>query len=481
VLFRSAGIVVRRGTQLVNSASQSTMQFNLTTINRKTNRLTIGPENGQWRAEMVKRQLDRLIDHAGIELNSAQLAELMEYRFFAVTRVGPVRRFPVGIQTKEQKPSLWAEFTIHGPIIGTEKPITLQPNDQVIATTKDRVYLFQHGRGFEVTFASINVAADKRTVHPAPPIRHSSRDCRSSFDASRNRLYVASREGINVFDLATMKWQSFAPRRMGFTGSLAAYNQADDMFYQSDDFSGRGRLAKRYNFRGALLDSVPFQLPMTARFGSQAIQSVGFGHYVGELQHLNEQGTISVRDLRNGELVYQGPLRRHVDREELSTRVLSSLYKGLANERNDADELIWQLTAAHNDAVRFLDKQLPVPVVAEVDIEPLVKQLDSDMFAERNAAFKELQELGSVIEPMIRRALQAKRPAETKARLERLIKTWESAGPQNSAERQHVYAVTVLQRIGSSPAIALLREINNGRGSPVARRAAREALQTLGK
>jgi hypothetical protein len=463
------------------SASESAIRFMLPVVNGRPAGLTIGPENGQWRAEMVKRQLDRLIENAGIELESPQLVELMEHRFFAVTRVGPVRPFPVARQAAKQEPSLWAEFTIHGPIIGTERPITLKPKDQILATTRERVLVLEIGRGFDVTFASIDVATDKRTTLVVPPIRHSARDCRSAFDASRNRLYLAGREGIHVYDLATLKWRSFAGRRVGSMFALAAYNQAADMFYQSDTFGGRGGSAKRYNFRGAVLDSVPLKLKTQTPFGNQGLQSVGFGHFLGELQHLSTRGTIRVTDLRNGDLVYEGPLLRHVERMALSTRELSSIYKGLTNEGNEADELIWQMTAAHNGAVRFLDKELHVPTDTQVDIDPLVEQLNSDLFAERNSAFKELQQLGSEIEPLIRRALKAKHSTETKARLERLIKTWESAAPQNGAERQHVHAVTVLHRIGSSPAIALLREITSGRGSPVARRAAREALQALGK
>jgi hypothetical protein len=479
------GVTVRHATQNQSAsttwASPSTMRFNLTVVNGQTGRLTIGPENGQWRAEMATRQLDRLIENSGIELKSPRLAELEAQRFFAVTRVGRVQPFPIGQQPAKPKPCLFAEFTIHGPIRGTEKPVTLKPNDQILATTKERVYVLEHGRGFDVTFATVDVATDKRTSHASPPIRHSARDCRSTFDASRNRLYIASREGIQMLDPATMKWQPFFTRRTGFGDAFLAYNQAADMFYQSDDFQIHRGLAKRYNYRGALLDTVPLQMARSSRFNNQAMQTVGFGHYMGELVSANEQGTIRVMDLRNGDMVYEGPLRPHVERKALSADELSSVYEKLANESGDSDQLMWQMTAAHNDAVRFLDKELPDPMVSQVDIVPLVRQLNSDDFAKRDAAFKELQQHGSAIEPLVRHALKGKLPVETKARLDRLIKTWESAAPQNGEERQQVDAVTVLRRIGSSPAIALLREIADGRGSPVVRRGARDALQTLGK
>lgn len=476
-----AAIAVRRGTPnqpaATTWASPDAIRFSMMTVNGQATRLTIGPENGQWRAEMATRELDRLIENSGIDLQSSQLAELEKHRFFAVTRVGRVQPFPFGQQQPAPKPSLFGEFTVRGPVRGTEKPVTLKPNDQILAVTKEHVYVLEHGRGFDVTFASIEVATDKRTSHASPPIRHSARDCRSAFDASRNRMYLASREGVQVLDLETMKWTPFATRQFGFNDSLAVYNPAADMFYQCDDSGIRGRLAKRYNWRGALLDTVPMHLVRTTRFHNQAVQTVSFGHYTAELQHANDQGTIRVTDLTNGDLVYQGTLRQHVDRKALSPDELSSIYAKLANKKPDSDELMWQMTAAHNDAVRFLDAKLPPPAVTQVDIVPLVRQLDSDDFAERDAAFKKLQKLGSEIEPVVRRALKAKLPTETKARLDRLIKTWESAAPQNGEERQHVNAVTVLRRVGSSPARALLREIANGRGSPVAQRAAREALE----
>jgi len=46
----------------------------------------------------------------------------------------------------------------------------------------------------------------------------------------------------------------------------------------------------------------------------------------------------------------------------LSPGELLSLYKGLVNDRNDADDLMWQMSAAHNEAVGFLDEALPVRV-----------------------------------------------------------------------------------------------------------------------
>jgi hypothetical protein len=474
------GISVQRGNPNQPAASQadtSTIRYNLVSLAPGVTRLTIGPESGQWRAELATRELDRLIENSGIEIKPPQLVELEKHRFFAVTRVGSVRQFAIPQPQADSKPSFLAEFTVRGPLIGTEKAVTLKPSDQILGVTKERIYVLEHGRGFDVTFASIEVATDKRTTHNAPQLRHTARESQSTLDPSRQRMYVSTRDNTYAIDLATLEWKPFfATRRFGFNNSMIAYNHAADMLYDGSNF-GRNA-ARRFNFRGALLDSTPRPIRTSHRFSNQASQSFSFGHYAGELVYLNGKGSIRVLDLDNGDVVYEGALREHVAPKPLSAEELSALYEKLANKSNESDELMWQMTAAGNDTVHFLDEKLPESAATQVDIAPLIKQLDSEDFAKRNAAFKKLQQLGSGIEPAVRRALKEKLPVETRARLDRLIKTWESAAPQNGDERQHVSAVTILHRIGSSPARALLREMANGRGSPVARRAAREVLES---
>lgn len=479
------GVKMRRhaaNTPIPSSTSGTVMAYNLSTAAGATPRVTIGPESGQWRVEMATRQLRELINNSGIEIESRVTTELRQHRFFAVMRTGAVQRFAIRQQPgQEPKPSYWAEFSVHGPLRGTEKPITIKTTDQILGVTKDHVYVLENGRGIsDFTLTAIDVTTDKREPLPKPAFTHSSHDLQATIDASRNRLYLISRhESTQVLDIATKQWKLFATQRFGSFGEMTAFHRQADMLYQSNNF-GQNSM-RRYNYRGALLDTIPQPMRARQRFNRQSVQTVPFGRFVGEVNYQNGRGTIQVIDLDNGDVVHNGALREHVARKDLPADELAAMYAKLTKVAEESDDAIWQMTAAHNAAVRFIDEQLPQPVVAQVDIKPLLRQLNSDDFAKRDAAFKKLQGFGSEIEPLVRRALKGKLPTETKVRLTRLMKTWESAAPQNGEERQHVNAVTVLKRIGSTPAKAMLRKIADGRGSPVAQRAAREALTSLGR
>src|SRR5262249_39603972 len=102
---------------------------------------------------------------------------------------------------------------------------------------------------------------------------------------------------------------------------------------------------------------------------------------------------------------------------------------------------------------------------AEVDpqrIRTRIADLDSEQFAVRAAALKELEEAVDQAEPELRQALEAKPSVEVRKHLERLL-----AGPRvarSAAGLRTWRALQVLEQIGSRDAREILAAL--GKGSP---------------
>jgi RNA polymerase sigma factor (sigma-70 family) len=102
---------------------------------------------------------------------------------------------------------------------------------------------------------------------------------------------------------------------------------------------------------------------------------------------------------------------------------------------------------------------------AEDVVKRLVADLGADSFAARAKAGKALRDLSTQAEPQLRKALAASPTAETRQRIEKLLK--EVAGRLTSDERRELLAVQVLTWVDTDSARRLLAEW--ARGDPNAR------------
>jgi hypothetical protein len=94
-----------------------------------------------------------------------------------------------------------------------------------------------------------------------------------------------------------------------------------------------------------------------------------------------------------------------------------------------------------------------------------IADLDSDQFAVRQAAAKELENVGPRVEPPIQKALQGKIALETRRRLEQVVKNLPDIPDPDTARA--IRAIMVLERIGSTEARRVLESL--ARGAPGAR------------
>lgn len=129
---------------------------------------------------------------------------------------------------------------------------------------------------------------------------------------------------------------------------------------------------------------------------------------------------------------------------------------------------LWDLAAEPADTVSFLKERLQVvPDVQPKRLEQLIADLDSDSFARRETASRELYRLGTIAESALRKALGNSPSAELRRRAELLLKALPGWLLKEPETLRIVRAIWVLQRIGTPEARAILEKL--AVGAPAAR------------
>jgi hypothetical protein len=130
-------------------------------------------------------------------------------------------------------------------------------------------------------------------------------------------------------------------------------------------------------------------------------------------------------------------------------------------------------------ALPYLKAKLkPVPAVDSKRLTQLIADLDSDVFANREKATKELQNLGEAAEPALNNAFANPPSLEVKRRVREVLDRL--TGLQTSPERlQKLRAIEALEHMGTPEARVLLQALANGALEARSTREAVAALQRL--
>jgi RNA polymerase sigma factor (sigma-70 family) len=165
--------------------------------------------------------------------------------------------------------------------------------------------------------------------------------------------------------------------------------------------------------------------------------------------------------------------------KDLNRRDLDRLWTDLADDgARKAYRAIHTLAASPSQAVPFLGDHLQPAAAADPErVRQLIADLDSDRFAVRAAAAKELSGLGERIEPALRQALEGKQSAEVRKRLEALLAA--PPTPRRPESVRTLRAIQVLERIGTPEAQQILRKLAAGAAAARETRDANEALERL--
>ena len=149
----------------------------------------------------------------------------------------------------------------------------------------------------------------------------------------------------------------------------------------------------------------------------------------------------------------------------------------VSDKAAQAHQAIGILVAAPKQSVPFLRSRLqPTPVAEAGKIQRWIADLDSDQFAVRESASKELAKFDAQIESHVRKALKRNVAPETARRLERILSTVESL---DSNAVRTIRSITILERIGSPDARAVLEALAGGAPGSLATEEATESLQRL--
>jgi hypothetical protein len=151
----------------------------------------------------------------------------------------------------------------------------------------------------------------------------------------------------------------------------------------------------------------------------------------------------------------------------LSTAEVERLWGELAGaDAEQAYRAIWTLAAAPEATVALLKTKLrPIPLVDSRRMEQLVTDLDDGRFKTRVSASRELEKLGELAEPALRKLLESQPSLEVQRAANKLLAKPRAPLPPDGL--QALRAIETLEQIGSPAARELLMVL--GAGAPEAR------------
>jgi WD40 repeat protein len=144
----------------------------------------------------------------------------------------------------------------------------------------------------------------------------------------------------------------------------------------------------------------------------------------------------------------------------------------------EAAETMARLEDAPEQTIALLRQRLRPALPLEPDrVSRLLDDLASEDFSVRQRTAKELEKLGELAEPFLRKRLAQHPPLEMRRRLEALAEALEGI-PLRPEHMRADRAVEVLEHLGTAEAVAVLRELSGG--APAARRT-RESKAALAR
>jgi WD40 repeat protein len=148
------------------------------------------------------------------------------------------------------------------------------------------------------------------------------------------------------------------------------------------------------------------------------------------------------------------------------------------DDAKQAHAAIWGLIGAPERTLPLFRERLhPAEAPPAEKLKQLLGDLDSDEFAKRNAAAKQLAEFEELAEPAMREALKEDISAEKRKRLEKLLDI--TLIVRTPEKLRQLRALEVLEQIGTPEARQLLAKLANGTHEARLTRDAKAALQRL--
>jgi WD40 repeat protein len=160
--------------------------------------------------------------------------------------------------------------------------------------------------------------------------------------------------------------------------------------------------------------------------------------------------------------------------------LLAALGKDLAGGGVEGHRAIWGLVARPAKAVPFLRTFFKPGAAADNQaIARLIKDLDNDAFDVREKASQELQKMGELAEPALKKLVAAPAPPEVQQRARELLQKLQS-GAMTPDRLRELRAIEALEHMDTPEARALLRELAGNTSAARVRLEAAASLERLG-
>lgn len=203
------------------------------------------------------------------------------------------------------------------------------------------------------------------------------------------------------------------------------------------------------------------------------VQAVAFSRDGRLLASGGDDTTVLVWDLYG--LDEKGNPRRQL----LKADELVDLWIALGQQDAErAGEAVASMKAARLGAAEFLDGKLsPAPKTPD-SVRDFVKDLESESFAVRDKASRELLKLGELAVTALRTALKDDRALEFRRRAEKLLHEIERGTPEHLRSMR---SIEILEFIGGEAAIRTLERLAGGNSEERFTQEAQSALKRMGK
>jgi hypothetical protein len=163
---------------------------------------------------------------------------------------------------------------------------------------------------------------------------------------------------------------------------------------------------------------------------------------------------------------------------------LAELWTDLGNADFSKVDAAWcKIADAGDKAIPFLRQQIRAIAVPAVDLkylEKLIAELDSESFAARETATKELVAMGEPAIGPLQRLLKDQPSLEAQKRANFALEKLKETGVTRERLRA-LEALELLEQVRTPMAIALLKEIERDTLIPQIRTMARQALERIAK
>jgi RNA polymerase sigma factor (sigma-70 family) len=165
---------------------------------------------------------------------------------------------------------------------------------------------------------------------------------------------------------------------------------------------------------------------------------------------------------------------------DLEAKQAEALWADLTGEAKKAHQAMAAMIAASKQVLPLLEKQLrPEPAPDARKIDQWIADLNSQEFAARRKAEKELEALGELAEPALQKVVTGQPPAEIRQRVEKLLDKINFQPPPDRLRA--LRAVEVLESMGTPEARQLLKRLAQGAPGSRLTRAAQGAVDRLAR